>query len=120
MIPGTPTVQRSRYGFRVALRLTAALSLVYAAMQTFNTARGYVNYVGPVWDLVTNWLFYQGIPWAIMVAFPLMLLFFERRLVRWLVPMPWRGCPACDYDAPRGAQRCPECGCELPPPGPIP
>lgn len=52
---------------------------------------------------------------VLVVAFAVMLLIFERRLTRWLAPIPLRHCHECGY-AMKGlhSTRCPECGAELP------
>jgi hypothetical protein len=47
------------------------------------------------------------------IALALALLLFNRRLARWVFPMPRPECPECGYALPDGADRCPECGLSL-------
>ncbi len=52
--------------------------------------------------------------WALAFLIPAVLLYlFDRRIVRWLIPVPRRECHECGYPL-RGLHgattRCPECG----------
>ncbi|MGP1347578.1 MAG: hypothetical protein ACTS3F_13050 [Phycisphaerales bacterium] len=68
------------------------------------------------------WQIYQGVgEWhiashgaaAAVVGLPMVLL--SRRIARFVVAMPDRGCPGCAYTGERdGNGKCPECGLELP------
>jgi hypothetical protein len=42
------------------------------------------------------------------------LVMFDRRLARWLVPLPLNECPQCGYGLQRlTTRRCPECGYQI-------
>jgi hypothetical protein len=49
---------------------------------------------------------YRGLA---MVMVGGVLVVFARRLARWIVSMPERGCPSCGYAGAAG-DKCPECG----------
>jgi hypothetical protein len=64
-----------------------------------------------VWD-DTSWF-----AWALALLVPAVFLYlFDRRIARWLIPVPHRECHECGYPL-RGlrpsATRCPECGTVL-------
>jgi hypothetical protein len=113
MIPSVQTVLRSRYAARVVIRVVAGVGFAYAAWDAFDFIRGLVQSSGDPLSILVNWLLWTFAPWLARLAVPLALLLWERRLVRWLIPMPWRGCPVCGYETPTGVGRCPECGLDL-------
>ena len=62
----------------------------------------------------TNWF-----AWAVALLISALALYlFDRRIVRWLIPVPRRECHECGYPL-RGLSpsttRCPECGTSIVP-----
>lgn len=70
-----------------------------------------INSLTILWN-DTNWT-----AWGLAFPIPAAILFFyDRRIVRWLIPVPRRECHECGYPL-RGLHaattRCPECGAAI-------
>jgi hypothetical protein len=98
---------------RLALRIGWSVGLVVAITCLLREAPAYEllqmqSSVGQVPRPVLM----QELLWTITVgAITLWLIVLDLFLLRWLVPMPSRRCPGCNYDlASSNADRCPECG----------
>jgi hypothetical protein len=62
--------------------------------------------------IIFDWPAWFGVGLATFIpGFCLMVL--DRRIARWLVPMPCPICPECGYDLRKQNTRCPECGLDL-------
>lgn len=90
----------------VALAVFGGIPLIY------NVALALVSrepsFLWTMWG-DTNWL-----SWGVALLAPAFVLFlFDRRIVRWMIPVPRRECHECGYPL-RGLSpattRCPECG----------
>lgn len=88
------------------LGLLGSIILLYAA--------GLVIVMRDINAIWTLWGDTSWFAWGIAFFMPAVMLFlFDRRIVRWLIPIPRRECPECGYPL-RGLSasslRCPECG----------
>lgn len=110
--PSIRTVTRTRYWIRVAWRLGAVLILLWGLWVT----KDYINHIlnglfepdmMPLRQI--RYFVLSALPYGIIAA---LMLILERFVVRWLAPLPSRGCANCGYPAPAKGGRCPECGFE--------
>jgi hypothetical protein len=123
MGPDAATVALRRHTARTFIRIAAVLMFALGAHRVmdlvfseafFGLGSGRVDagQLFSIYGLIA--ILALVAPWPLTAA---ALLFFERRLASWLVPMPRANrCPACDYDLRYNtADRCPECGLRLKP-----
>lgn len=115
-------MQRRRQVALVIVRSVALIMLVYGVvhvlwgigaglgMSRFDVARAVESTLSVFWN--DNWSpFWHGFGVGVP-GFVLMLI--DRRIVRWLVPMPLHECPQCAYPLKNlKGPRCPECGTTL-------
>jgi hypothetical protein len=118
-------IARRRHTVRMFLRLAILALAVWSSVPLLRAVTGtiYAASVGrglmDATPMIIGGLL-EGLDYLAVAA---TLFFFEKRLVRWLVPAAQRTgrCPACDYDVRYATGgRCPECGLELPGPPPAP
>jgi hypothetical protein len=87
----------------LALGMLAVFTLVYPVVRGMHT--GGIEGIFAIWKV--SWLGYAAASGIIA----LLLVFTDRRLARWLIPVPRLECPQCGYairyDKPG---TCPECG----------
>lgn len=123
MVPSLHAVLKLRYAARILLRVLAVVLIVLAVARGLEQALSLLNQqVG----LLSQGLGLDSssITLAVVLSIVLeassglLLLWFEKPLIRWLLPLPRAVCPACDYRVPaldRGT--CPECGLRFGPDG---
>ncbi len=119
MKPSLHVVQRRRQVALTIVRAAALVMIVYASfnilwglgsgfgMSNLRVAEGIRAMLVTFWS--SNWNpFWYG--FALLVP-GIVLIWLDRRIVRWLVPSPQHECPECGYPLRSlQARRCPECG----------
>lgn len=115
-------IMRRRHWAQIILRALALAMITYGGVQItwglgasfglsdLNIARGVRSALTIFWR--DNWSpFWYGT--AILLP-GVVLAILDRRIVRWLVPVPQQECPQCGYGVRQlTTSRCPECGYEL-------
>lgn len=126
-VPSTASVLRIRYAMTIAVRFISAVFLVVgfaiAATGLLTFLGSAVSLSGDLNDLarVGGPVLLGTFAAALAAASPgLLLLGLQRRLVRWLAPLPAVGCANCGYPVSPLISRCPECGIAWERPGPAP
>jgi hypothetical protein len=119
-VPSANAVARTRYFLRLVLRgtglllllpgaaMVAALACAIALASTTTHTFGHASLTDLPGDLSL-----LLVPAAGAAFVGLILLFYQRRIVRWLAPMARPECPECGYPLRAAAARCPECGLNL-------
>jgi hypothetical protein len=119
-VPSAQTVARTRYFLRLMVRATglllllpgaatgAALACAIALSSTTTHSFGHADLAGLPGDLSLLLVPAVGAGFVGII-----LLFYQRRIVRWLAPMARPECPECGYPVRSGISRCPECGLSL-------
>ncbi len=111
-----------RWWARTCVRAAALLALLWGSVSGLSSGGGGSGDINALMSQLTG----QGssgygpliVGMGLQVLVPLglaaTLIWFERRIVRWLVPIPTHRCPRCDYSL-IGVHdpRCPECGLPL-------
>jgi hypothetical protein len=122
MNPGPAFIAQRRHTIRTIVRLAALALCAIAALRFFEWFARIFTFFSPLNALGTDLLTVSSMLHLLVMVMPAAvgaagLLYFERRIVAWLVPAPRRGrCPACDYDIRYATGgRCPECGLALEP-----
>lgn len=118
-MPDLPTIHRRRFALTTVLRITAGAVL---AWQAYHLLKTIVNAAFPFSNLLdpATWLFVFR-DHAPAILFATLLILFEKRIIRWLVPTPppSTACPKCGYPMKDlRAPICPECGTDLRPRAP--
>src|SRR5262245_64937859 len=100
-------VRTSRFVLLVVLRGIAFIMLLFGSISLlYVLIGGWPHYH----DDLGGWALF----WIVGIAPGIVLLVADRRIIRWLVPMPRRECPDCGYDIENlKSDRCPECGCPI-------
>lgn len=117
MIPSATSVVRARYWLAAAIRVTAIAWFVVEA----RTIPGELIGLGA--GVLAGQIFTSGLVSVVVplvsallgaMVVPGLLLVFERRLVRWMVPEPRLACPSCGYPVEKlKSPVCPECGGDI-------
>lgn len=111
-----PPIAARRHRALMMVRTASLALFVFGGIPlTYNIALALVSrdlsYLSAFWG-DTNWL-----SWGIALLAPAITLYvFDRRIVRWLIPVPRRECHECGYPLQglhAGTTRCPECGIPL-------
>jgi rRNA maturation protein Nop10 len=118
MIPSASSIVRSRYWLTMSIRIVAVGWLLFAMRFAPQDLFGMITNLFPSLNggqpfghyLLSNasTLFVEVVGSATL---PLLLLFFHRRLVRFIIPTPKHACPHCGYSLSNlKSPFCPECG----------
>lgn len=116
VVPSLHTVLRLRYYARILVRVLAVLWICLAIYRGTEQA---LNLLNQQLGALTSGLGLDSSSLTLAVvlsivleaSFGLCLLWFEKPLVRWLLPLPRLVCPGCDYRiASLTHGKCPECG----------
>lgn len=124
MTPPIEVILRRRHLARTGVRVVVMLCVVKALWTLSDAIAGEVfsswpGGVGGVFERVID----NGLAMGVWLVSALALLLLERRLSRWLVPMPTPDhvCHECGYSLKNlKSPVCPECGVDLSPRGRIP
>ena len=119
MTPDSDTIARRRHTVTIVVRLLIA---AYGAWVCYSIATGSVQLF--LSNAVANsslGIALADVPYALardgpQVVLLVVLILVEKRLVRWIVPMPVGGpvCPKCGYSLKNlRSPVCPECGLNL-------
>ena len=108
------TIARWRHLVRVLVRLVAAPLIIFGtillALAMLRTGLSILEGGG----FTVTYLIYANLVPIIIVTTGILLVMFDRRLAKLIVPMPTPGCPGCGYwIGDREMQTCPECGLRL-------
>lgn len=113
MHPCTPQQVNHHRSIAVSIIRTASASLLvwgaYLMLKRilFGIAQRSVEMAFTVYEGVgEEHSFYRGLSLTVVAV---LLACFAERIARWLVPVPFNGCPRCGYEK-IDADRCPECG----------
>jgi hypothetical protein len=100
-------IRTARFILLVAIRGIAFIMLLFGSISLlYVLIAGWPHYHSDV----EGWALF----WIVGIAPGVALLVANRRIIRWLVPMPRRECPDCGYDIENlKSERCPECGCPI-------
>ena len=96
------------------LRLTS-LGLLVTASIFFIYPVAHATFWDGLGRLFSNFTHVEKLGTAFTLAVPAVaLIFLNRRLAKWIVPLPTPGCPQCGYQL-TGLKdaRCPECGLDM-------
>jgi hypothetical protein len=108
--PSIKTVTRARYWIRFIWRLGAVLMLLWTLWITKYYVTNIFNGLFEP-DMMpmrqARYFVLEALPYLIIAA---LMLLLERFVVRWLAPLPVRGCANCGYPDPAKGGKCPECG----------
>ncbi len=112
--PTTVAIRRSRALMIVRI---ASLALFILGGIPMCYSIGLAMVMRDVEALATMWNDTNWTAWGAAFLVPALILFFcDRRIVRWLIPVPRRECHECGYPL-RGlspsTMRCPECGTSI-------
>jgi len=115
----TQQVIKRRHVAIIIVRSVALAMIVYGGVYilwglgTFFALRGLAGFFEQFWIFWNdNWNpFWFGFA---VFAPGMALAMFDRKIVRWLIPLARNECPQCGYALRQlGSNRCPECGCEV-------
>jgi hypothetical protein len=105
------SIQRQRHIATVALRALSIILLVIGSIYliyalAISLLQGNLEMVTAIWDKGNDF------SWGLGLAIPgAAILFWNRAIVRWLIPVPRQECPQCGYVTNLlTTARCPECG----------
>lgn len=124
MTPPIDVILRRRHLARTGVRVLVVLC-VFKALWELSDALGgdvYPGWPGGVGGVIER-VFENGLGIGVWLVSALSLLMLERRLSRWLVPMPAPDhvCHQCGYSLKNlKSPVCPECGVDVSPRGRIP
>jgi hypothetical protein len=114
-LPDAQRIIRLRHIALIVLRSVSIVLLIVSATQ-FGHAIGWAI---AMWDFSSLFVMWSDnwSPFAMGVAFAgpaVILLVLDRRIVRWMIPVPRMECPECGYAFEGLASpQCPECGLRL-------
>lgn len=116
MIPSLHDILQQRHVARRYVRLFILLLVVCSSVPVTHWILTEILDEVRYWDGVEE-VPYEHAIWMFAFLIPAVLIWkFEKRLLRWMVPMPVAECPRCGYSVRHLAStRCPECGQALPP-----
>jgi hypothetical protein len=121
VIPSYRSVVLIRFALLVLMRLAAAGLLVSAGMRMAGSVQR-LAWFAFNWGHMSRWadrVTNSGVldiagPVLAQAALAVVLIFYDRRLIGWLVPVLGLTCPKCGYQLHTGAaEACPECGLRL-------
>jgi hypothetical protein len=117
MIPDPATIARRRH---IATIVVRSLIVMYAGWVMYDLLGEFKGTMLNLWSggMGGGSLYVMSFAASLAVGVISLaaIIFFERTLVRWIVPMPRRdaGCPACGYSLKDlKSPICPECGTNL-------
>jgi hypothetical protein len=112
---------RRRHLASIIIRVVALIMIVYAAVNIlwglgtgfglsgFSVVGAFRHAMTVFWNDMWNPFWFGTATLLPGIA----LVVAERRLIRWLIPVPRRECPQCGYGLRQlTTRRCPECGYE--------
>lgn len=121
MIPSYRSVVLIRFALLILIRLATAGLLILAGMRIASSVQRLVWFAFN-WGNTSRWIdrtTNSGVlelagPVLAQVILAVVLIFYDRRLIGWLVPALGLTCPKCGYQLHTGAaEACPECGLRL-------
>jgi hypothetical protein len=122
MTPDLATIARRRHVAMIVLRTAVVLWVVWTLWLSMESVVANMGMVAHLGDLpgssVLTWALDLGLPLVIRLMLAAIVVFMEKRLVRWIVPLGDRGgeCPRCGYVLKDlKSPVCPECGLDLRP-----
>ncbi len=115
MNPDMATIARRRHLMTIALRVVVAVWVAYSIWHTVDMLLG--NISGFVMAGIGGLVYELCVPLLGRLGLAAALVFLEKPLVRWLVPISVGGdnaCPKCGYSLKNlKSPVCPECGMNL-------
>lgn len=111
MIPSAASIVRARFWFRVAVRGIALAWFVVSVREMPGHVVIVVQSQLQGGALSGGFVLQQVLQLIAAISLPLLLVLFENRLARWIIPTPKHACPSCGYPlANLKSPVCPECG----------
>src|SRR6476660_6286742 len=97
MNPQRPPIEKARQIALIALRSIGLVMALYGSVLLLYHI-GLAVVMGRLDELRTIWGETSWVAWGVAFLLPAAaLLVFDRRIVRWLVPVPRSECPQCGY-----------------------
>jgi hypothetical protein len=124
VIPSASQIMARRWWARLCVRAVALAAVLWSCIAGLGTGLGGGSDVSAVLNSMfqlsgqqlslTPLLVGMALHMLAPLATAATLIAFERRIVRWLVPIPTHRCPRCDYSLIGVHEpRCPECALPL-------
>lgn len=111
MGPSVAAVIRVRYWMGMVLRAGALLMILWGTLQLLGGGARALPDVVHLSPAHIGAVLLWPLRWVLVA---LVLLLLEKRLLKWLFPIPRQACPQCGYPtAGRPMGTCPECGLSM-------